>query len=272
MSSPTSAMMTWAAWRPIPATSSRRSTTGRGAASSSPVWGSTLSRSGWPGTDPASSIPAWTVAAVPPPARRRTGPSGADSAPRAAPLARPTPRRWRPSPSAVIPGAAGPASPVGHWTLTAAPEKALAAAVARQGRVERGVRHQRAATTAARELVPADVGLGVAVSPCRQVSPPRLVVARARRGRGPARRSCDRSGPPSCRSVGTSGGWTPHRRQGPGRSSAPGSPLFTLPQLCSISTRCAGWPWTISQTMWGVMPLGISAGRSPRRSHRILVL
>jgi hypothetical protein len=29
MSSPTSAMMTWAAWRPMPATSSRRSTTGR---------------------------------------------------------------------------------------------------------------------------------------------------------------------------------------------------------------------------------------------------
>jgi hypothetical protein len=46
-----------------------------------------------------------------------------------------------PSPSAVIPGAAGPTSPVGHWTLTAAPEKALAAAaaVARQGRVDRGV-------------------------------------------------------------------------------------------------------------------------------------
>jgi hypothetical protein len=35
------------------------------------------------------------------------------------------------------------AAPVGHWTLTAAPEKALAAAVARQGRVDRGVRHQR---------------------------------------------------------------------------------------------------------------------------------
>src|SRR5215212_7621833 len=67
MSSPTSAMMTWAAWRPMPATSSRRSTTGRGAASSSPVWGSTRSLSGWPGTDPASAIPAWTVAAVPPP-------------------------------------------------------------------------------------------------------------------------------------------------------------------------------------------------------------
>ena len=42
---------------------------------------------------------------------RRTGPSGADSAPRVARLARPTPRRWRPSPSAVIPGAAGPAAP-----------------------------------------------------------------------------------------------------------------------------------------------------------------
>jgi hypothetical protein len=41
-----------------------------------------------------------------------------------------------PSPSAVIPGAAGPASPVGHWTLTAAPGKALAAAGARQGRVD----------------------------------------------------------------------------------------------------------------------------------------
>jgi hypothetical protein len=130
-----------------------------------------------------------------------------------------------------------------------------------------------AATTAVPALVPADVGLGVAVSLCRQVSPARLVVARARRGRGPARTSCDRSGPPSCRSVGTSSGWTPHRRQGPGRSSAPGSPsLFTLPQLCSISTRCADWPSTISQTMWDAMPLGMSAGRSPRRSHRILDL
>jgi hypothetical protein len=63
--------------------------------------------------------------------------------------------------------------------------------------VDRGVRHQRAATTAVPELVPADVGLGVAVSLCRQVSPPpRLVLARALRGRGPARTSCDRSGPP----------------------------------------------------------------------------
>src|SRR5215218_6031511 len=43
MSSPTSAMMTWAAWRPIPATSSKRSTTGRAAARTSPVWGSTRS-------------------------------------------------------------------------------------------------------------------------------------------------------------------------------------------------------------------------------------
>jgi hypothetical protein len=51
-----------------------------------------------------------------------------------------------------------------------------------------------------------------------------------------------------------------------------GRHLFTLPQLCSISTRCAGWPSTISQTTWGAMPLGMSAGRSPRRSHRILVL
>jgi hypothetical protein len=51
-----------------------------------------------------------------------------------------------------------------------------------------------------------------------------------------------------------------------------GRHLFTLPQLCSISTRGAGWPWTISQTMWGAMPLGMSAGRSPRRSHRILDL
>jgi hypothetical protein len=81
--------------------------------------------------------------------------------------------------------------------------------------------------------VPADVGLGVAVSlcrqVCRQVSPPRLVVARARRGRGPARTSCDRSGQPSCRNVGTSGGWTPHHRQGPGRSSAPESPSLHPP-------------------------------------------
>src|SRR5215217_7750964 len=45
-----------------------------------------------------------------------------------------------------------------------------------------------------------------------------------------------------------------------------GRHLFTLPQLCSISTRCADWPSTISQTTWGAMPLGISAGRSPRRS------
>src|SRR5512132_3469618 len=49
MSSPTSAMMTWAARRPIPATSSRRSTTASAAARISPVWGST--RSMWPGTD-----------------------------------------------------------------------------------------------------------------------------------------------------------------------------------------------------------------------------
>jgi hypothetical protein len=85
----------------------------------------------------------------------------------------------------------------------------------------------------------ADVGLGVAVSSCRhlQVSPPRLVVARARRGRRPARRSCDRSGPPACRSVGTSGGWTPHRRQGPGRSSAPGSPsLHPSPAVFDLHT------------------------------------
>jgi hypothetical protein len=89
------------------------------------------------------------------------------------------------------------------------------------------------------KLVPDDVGLGVAVSSCRhiQVSPPRLVVARARRGRGPARRSCDRSGPPSCRSVGTSGGWTPHRRQGPGRSSAPGSPsIHPSPAVFDLHT------------------------------------
>src|SRR5215213_10773167 len=29
-----------------------------------------------------------------------------------------------------------------------------------------------------------------------------------------------------------------------------GRHLFTLPQLCSIATRCAGWPSTISQTTW----------------------
>jgi hypothetical protein len=51
-----------------------------------------------------------------------------------------------------------------------------------------------------------------------------------------------------------------------------GRHLFTLPQLCSISTRCADWPSTISQTTWGAMPLGRSAGRSPRLLHRILVL
>jgi hypothetical protein len=104
--------------------------------------------------------------------------------------------------------------------------------------VDRGVRHQPAATTAARELVPADVGLGVAVSLCRQVSPPRLVVARALRGRGPARTSCDRSGPPSCRSVGTSGEWNPHRRQRPGRSSAPGSPSLHPPAVFDLHTLC----------------------------------
>jgi hypothetical protein len=97
------------------------------------------------------------------------------------------------------------AAPVGHWTLTAAPGKALAAAVA-YNVLWIAVSATSAATTTVPELVPADVGLGVAVSLCRQVSPPRLVVARALRGRGPARTSCDRSGPPSCRSVGTSGG------------------------------------------------------------------
>jgi len=115
----------------------------------------------------------------------------------------------------------------------------VTAAVAFKVFVDRGVRHQRAATTAAPKLVPDDVGLGVAVSSCRHiaVSPPHLVVARARRGRGPARRSCDRSGPPSCRSVGTSGGWTPHRRQGPGRSSAPGSPsIHPSPAVFDLHT------------------------------------
>jgi hypothetical protein len=47
---------------------------------------------------------------------------------------------------------------------------------------------------------------------------------------------------------------------------------FTPPQLCSIATCCADWPSTSSRPRGGAMPLGRSAGRSPRRSHRILVL
>jgi hypothetical protein len=44
MSSPSSAMMSWAVWRPIPATSSKRSTAGRDAARTSPVWGRPVRR------------------------------------------------------------------------------------------------------------------------------------------------------------------------------------------------------------------------------------
>src|SRR5215207_4383542 len=71
MSSPTSAMMTWAAWRPIPATSSKRSTTGRAAARTSPVWGST--RSAGLGTDRAGPMPSWTAAPGSPPGPRAGG-------------------------------------------------------------------------------------------------------------------------------------------------------------------------------------------------------
>jgi hypothetical protein len=193
---------------------------------------------------------------------------------RAARLARPTPRRWRPSPSAVIPGAAGPAAPVGHWTLTAAPEKALAAAVAGQGRVDRGVRHPRAATTAVPELAPPML-VSASLSALVAISSSRLLVW-----------WWLAHGEVEGQLVGAAIGqvhplaavWA--HQVGRSRTAAKGLDdllllgrhLFTLPQLCSISTRCAGWPSTISQTMWGAMPLGMSAGRSPRRSHRILIL
>src|SRR5512132_1146711 len=71
MSSPTSAMMAWAARRPIPATSSRRSTTGSAAARISPVWGST--RSMWPGTDRAGPMASPAAAPWPPPGSRAGG-------------------------------------------------------------------------------------------------------------------------------------------------------------------------------------------------------
>lgn len=86
------------------------------------------------------------------------------------------------------------------------------------------------------------------------------------RGRGPVRTSCDRSGPPSCRSAGTSGGWTPHHRQGPGRSSAPGSPsVHSLPS-CVRSPYVAPAGLDDLPDHVGAMSLGMSAGRGPRRS------
>jgi hypothetical protein len=143
-----------------------------------------------------------------------------------------------------------------------------------QGLVDRGVRHQRAATTAAPKLAPPTL-VSASLSALVAISRSRLLVW-----------WWLAHGEVEAQLVGAAIGqvhplaavWA--HQVGRSRTAAKGLDdllllgrhLFTLPQLCSISTRCAGWPSTISQTMWGAMPLGMSAGRSPRRSHRILVL